>query len=240
MKQNKYIVFSVSVILGSLALASFVFADEASPSPSISPSSSPGVRQDKKQEIKNKTQDRVQKAKEKADQEKAKAEEKKAKEQEKANQEKIKTTEKKAKEQEKTQRSLDNVRKFWGDMVKKLEELLKNEDRTASGLSDKLDKAALKSKDVTAFRKQLDDAKKLLADARIALKNAGSKVEDILKTETDMKVAKQKVMDLEKGIRDQVKAAHQALEEVRKTMKGLNKEESKPSTSPSPTPTPTP
>ncbi len=230
MKKHKYIIFSASVLLGSLALASFAFADDTSPSPSPTPS--PSVRQDKKQERKNKIEDRMQKSKEKADQDKTKMEEKKAK------------------DQDKTQRLVDNIRNFWADMVKKLETLLKNEDRAVSGLSDKLDKAATKGKDVASFRKQLDGVKKLLADARTSLKDAGSKVENILKTETDTKLARQKIMDLEKGIRGQIKTAHQALEDVRKAMKGLGEElkpskspslspSSSPSTSPTPTATPT-
>lgn len=144
------------------------------------------------------------------------------------------------KQQTKIEKKREQLKKFWEKMVHRLGVLIRNEERLANKVQEKLNQAALRGKDVTALNKKLEDAKKLVADAKKALSDAPGKVLDIIKN-SEPKVAREKIKALVKEVRQKIKDAHRALVNVRKELKGLKGGPSpspSPSISPSVIPTP--
>ncbi len=127
----------------------------------------------------------------------------------------------------------EQLKKFWEKMKRRLEILIRNQSRLAERIGQKLDKMAANGKDVTALRKQLDDAKALIKKANDSLEAADAKIEDILKN-NEPKAALEKIRALNKEVVDAIKAAHRALVDVMSGIKGA-----RPSPTPTATPTPT-
>ncbi len=221
-------IFALLAMLGSPALA------EDSKKDSSQSSSSRGAGD--RERIQNLRKD----LKEKRDETKAKIKE--AREQKRDN-EKAEKDKDKIENQAKRKEQLSS---FWDKVSEKLGRLLENEDRYINRLKERLEKAASNGKDVTALNTKLEAAKKLVADARTAVKDAGSKVADIIKN-NDAKVAREKIEALVKELREKIKAAHQVLVDINNSIKegrGTKPSPSpsvspKPSASPSPSPTST-
>lgn len=130
----------------------------------------------------------------------------------------------------------DRVQKFWDNMKKRLEVLLRNQAKLADRIEKTINDRAAKGKDVTELRAKLAEARAKIAEAEAALKDADGKIAGIV-TDNDAKEALKKVNELNKEVMAKIKAAHQALVDVLRIRKG---EKPSPSVSPSASPTATP
>jgi hypothetical protein len=129
-------------------------------------------------------------------------------------------------------------RKFWRQQVQRLRVLLRNEDRYADNLEDKIDDLALSGKDVTALDKKIEDARTTILNLRKEIRTTTIAIEDIIKN-NDPKVAKEKINQSMQVIKDKIKAVHATLVAIRNDINNL-KSSPTPTASPAPSATPMP
>jgi chromosome segregation ATPase len=142
---------------------------------------------------------------------------------------------KKQAEVKKDKRS-ERVQKFWDNMKRRLEILVRNQNKLADRIEKSIDQRAAKGRDVTELKAKLAEARAKIAEAEAALKDADGKVAGII-AGNEPKEALKKVNELNKEVLAKIRAAHQSLVDVLKIRKG---EKPSPSVSPSVSPTVSP
>jgi chromosome segregation ATPase len=117
----------------------------------------------------------------------------------------------------------DKLIAFWKRAATRMERII---DRL-SGLADRLEERVAKlhenGVDVSEARSQLGQAREEIEQARETLRAASAEVEDII-ANNPPREAFQKLRDLHKRVRTQIREAHRALIEVIRTIRGLHDE----------------
>lgn len=132
-------------------------------------------------------------------------------------------------EQKRKTKNQERIDKFWAQMKRRLTQLIKNEKNLSERIGKKLDERAAAGVDVTELKRKLAAANVLIADAEKALTDADSQISAIV-AGNEPKDALKKVQELNKGVMEKIRKAHQALVDVISSFR-------KAPTKPSPTPT---
>jgi len=154
----------------------------------------------------------------------------------------VKKEELRAKKEEKKEARVDKkkerLQQFWNSMKHRLQALLKNQNRLADRIEAKLKKLKENGRDVAAQEAKLATARVAIKAAEDALKAADAAVADAIKN-NEPDVALKKIREINKGVLEKVKAAHDALVDVMSGTKPGKLPKPSGSVSPSPSPSTT-